>query len=90
LSTPPTVEETAGSKNYRNWYYKKTVKTQIGEIPVKIPRDHNGEYEPKIKRKMGGNLILPLRKVGKITAKQFPLSIHTQLKFGKSYINKYH
>jgi putative transposase len=46
------VDETAGSKNYRNGYSKKTVKTQIGEIPVKIPRDRNGEYEPKIKRKL--------------------------------------
>jgi putative transposase len=44
------VDETAGSKNYRNGYSKKT-KTQIGEIPVKIPRDRNGEYEPKIKKK---------------------------------------
>jgi putative transposase len=37
------VHETAESKNYRNGYSKKTVKTQIGEIPLKIPRDRNGE-----------------------------------------------
>ncbi|MFU0832632.1 MAG: Mutator family transposase [Oscillospiraceae bacterium] len=49
------VEETAGSKNYRNGYSKKTVKTQIGEIPVKIPRDRNGEYEPKIIGKYNRN-----------------------------------
>ena len=36
------------SKNYRNGYSKKTVKTQLGEIEVKVPRDRNGEYEPKI------------------------------------------
>ena len=35
-------------KNYRNGYSKKTVKTQLGEIDVKIPRDRNGEYEPQI------------------------------------------
>ena len=35
------------SKNYRNGYSKKTVKTQLGEIEVKVPRDRNGEYEPK-------------------------------------------
>ncbi len=29
------------SKNYRNSYSKKTVKTQLGEIDVKIPRDRN-------------------------------------------------
>jgi hypothetical protein len=44
------VDETARSKNYRNGYSKKVVKTQIGEIPVKITRDRNGEYEPKIKK----------------------------------------
>ena len=32
------------SKNYRNGYSKKTVKTQLGELDVKIPRDRNGEY----------------------------------------------
>jgi putative transposase len=49
------VDETTGSKNYRNGYSKKTVKTQIGEIPVKIPRDRNGEYEPKIIGKYNRN-----------------------------------
>lgn len=42
------VEENGLSKNYRNGYSKKTVKTQLGEVDVKIPRDRNGEYEPKI------------------------------------------
>lgn len=28
----------------RNGYSKKTVKTQLGEIDVKVPRDRNGEY----------------------------------------------
>ena len=41
-------EEASMSKNYRNGYSKKTVKTQLGEVDVKIPRDRNGEYEPKI------------------------------------------
>ena len=36
------------SKNYRNGYSKKTVKTQLGEVDVKIHRDRNGEYEPQI------------------------------------------
>lgn len=35
-------------KNYRNGYSKKTVKSQIGEVEINIPRDRNGEYEPKI------------------------------------------
>ena len=40
--------EDGSHKNYRNGYSKKTVKTQLGEIDVKIPRDRNGEYEPQI------------------------------------------
>ena len=36
------------SKNYRNGYSRKTVKTQLGELDIKVPRDRNGGYEPKI------------------------------------------
>ena len=47
--------ESGKSKNYRNGYSKKTVKTQLGEVDVKIPRDRNGEYEPKIIGKYSRN-----------------------------------
>ena len=40
--------ETEVSKNYRNGYSKKTVKTQLGEVDIRIPRDRKGEYEPEI------------------------------------------
>ena len=43
------------SKNYRNGYSKKMVKTQLGEVDVKIPRDRNGEYEPQIIEKYNRN-----------------------------------
>lgn len=43
------------SKNYRNGYSKKSVKTQLGEVDIKIPRDRNGEYEPKIIAKYDRN-----------------------------------
>ena len=43
------------SKNYRNGYSKKTVKTQLGEIDVRVPRDRNGEFEPKIIGKYNRN-----------------------------------
>ena len=36
------------SPNYRNGYSQKTVKTQLGEIDIKVPRDRKGNYEPKI------------------------------------------
>jgi len=35
-------------RNYRNGYSKRTVKTHLGAVEVKVPRDRNGEYEPKI------------------------------------------
>jgi len=38
------TDETDMSKNYRNGCSKKTVKTQLGEVDVKIPRGRNGEY----------------------------------------------
>ena len=34
--------------NYRNGYSKKKVKTQLGEVEIKVPRDRNGSFEPKI------------------------------------------
>lgn len=41
--------------NYRNGYSKKTVKTQLGEVDIKVPRDRNGSYEPKIISKYDRN-----------------------------------
>src|SRR5579875_570892 len=37
-----------GSGNSRNGTTPKTLKTDLGEIPVKIARDRNGSFEPKI------------------------------------------
>lgn len=36
------------TENYRNGHSEKTVKSQYGEFDLKIPRDKNGEFEPKI------------------------------------------
>ena len=43
------------SPNYRNGYSPKTVKTQLGEIDIKVPRDRKGSYEPKIISKYDRN-----------------------------------
>ena len=48
------AEENA-SPNYRNGYSQKTVKTQLGEIDIKVPRDRKGNYEPKIISKYDRN-----------------------------------
>lgn len=36
------------TNNKRNGYSTKTLKSQYGEFPVDIPRDRNGEFEPKL------------------------------------------
>jgi len=41
-------EPEGAPRNYRNGYTKKTVKTQLGEVDIKVPRDRNGSFEPKI------------------------------------------
>ena len=52
--TSDSGEENKG-RNYRNGYSKKTVKTQLGAVEVKVPRDRNGEYEPQIISKYSRN-----------------------------------
>jgi Transposase and inactivated derivatives len=42
--------------NSRNGYSKKTIKTQLGAVELNIPRDRNGEYEPKIVPKYQRNV----------------------------------
>lgn len=37
--------------NSRNGYSKKTIKTRFGETEISVPRDRNGEFEPRIVRK---------------------------------------
>ena len=34
--------------NSRNGHSKKTIKTELGPIEINVPRDRNGEFEPKI------------------------------------------
>ena len=49
-------DENSMSKNYRNGHSKKTVKTQLGEVTIQVPRDRNGEYEPSIIGKYNRNV----------------------------------
>lgn len=43
------------SGNNRNGRYKRKVRTSNGETSIEVPRDRNGEYEPKIIEKYGAN-----------------------------------
>ena len=42
------AEASNTAPNYRNGYSHKTVKTQLGEVDIKVPRDRKGTFEPKI------------------------------------------
>jgi transposase-like protein len=33
-------------ENYRNGHTSKTVKSEVGEVEIKVPRDRNGTFEP--------------------------------------------
>lgn len=37
--------------NSRNWHSKKTMHTSYGDMEIDIPRDRQGEYEPKLIKK---------------------------------------
>jgi putative transposase len=41
-------EEAAGNANHRNGYSKKTVLTETSKIDIKIPRDREGTFDPKL------------------------------------------
>lgn len=43
------------SGNSRNGYSSKTLKTRQGEVEVEIPRDRNGEFEPRVVKKYERN-----------------------------------
>ena len=49
------AERSDTAPNYRNGYSRKTVKTQLGEVDIKVPRDRNGSFEPKIISKYSRN-----------------------------------
>lgn len=62
-----------GAPNSRNGYSEKTVQTDLGPVPVKIPRDRAGEFEPQVipkhVRRVGGfnEMILSLYAKGLTT-----------------------
>src|ERR1700730_8400249 len=41
-------EVAAGKANHRNGYSKKTVLTETSRIDIKVPRDREGTFDPKL------------------------------------------
>lgn len=46
LGYEPHAVEGRGSGNSRNGYYPKTLRTEVGDVAVRVPRDRNGTFEP--------------------------------------------
>ena len=46
LGYEPHAVEGRGSGNSRNGHYPESVRTEVGDVRVEIPRDRNGSLEP--------------------------------------------
>ena len=44
-------DRAAGCDNARNGYSEKTLKTSLGEVPIRVPRDRQGTFEPQVVKK---------------------------------------
>jgi putative transposase len=55
LGYEPYEAKGRNSGNSRNGYYSKKVRTSEGDTAVRVPRDRQGEFEPKILRKYASN-----------------------------------
>jgi putative transposase len=51
LGYEPHAGDGRGSGNSRNGTSKKTLTTELGEMPIEVPRDRNGTFEPKLVKK---------------------------------------
>lgn len=67
--------------NSRNGYSKKTIKTQLGNVELSIPRDRDGEFKPQIVPKHQRNVtgieekVLALYAAG-MSTRDIPAQIH--------------
>src|SRR6516164_5347841 len=48
LGFEKNAAEGRGRGNSRNGYTTKTVKTDTGPVEIRVPRDRNGTFEPKL------------------------------------------
>jgi len=48
LGYPPGEAPPGGSGNHRNGHTAKTVKTELGEVAIRSPRDRRGTFEPRL------------------------------------------
>lgn len=55
LGYEPYEASGRNSGNSRNGRYRKKVRTSDGDVEIQVPRDRNGDFEPKIVPKYGSN-----------------------------------
>jgi putative transposase len=48
LGYPPGQAPPSGTGNHRNGHSPKTLKTELGEVAVRTPRDRQGTFEPRL------------------------------------------
>ena len=48
LGYPPGQGPPGGAGNHRNGHTAKTVKTELGEVAIRSPRDRQGTFEPRL------------------------------------------
>jgi putative transposase len=48
LGYPPGQAPPGGAGNHRNGHTAKTVKTELGEVAIRTPRDRHGSFEPRL------------------------------------------
>jgi putative transposase len=48
LGYPPGRAPPGGAGNHRNGHTAKTVKTELGEVAIRTPRDRHGSFEPQL------------------------------------------
>jgi putative transposase len=48
LGFPPGQAPPGGASNQRNGSIPKTLKTDVGEVPITTPRDRQGSFEPRL------------------------------------------
>jgi putative transposase len=61
LGYPPGQAPPGGAGNHRNGHTAKTVKTELGPVQVRTPRDRSGTFEPRLVGKRQTRLAGPGR-----------------------------
>lgn len=55
LGYEPYEAKGRGSGNSRNGHYEKKLRTLAGDTRIRVPRDRNGAYDPKLLKKYASN-----------------------------------